>query len=457
MNQLTQQTLRTEIQWLRKHPVDFIRHYGCTDHPLRGILRFPPFPYLQRLIQSFTTHPRLLVLKSRQVCATWSICGYLLHQALFREGGDLLVLSKEHRSAMELLSRVCAMSQRLPQWMQTTVRSKRSELIFPHRRSRILTLPATAEAVRFFTPTLLVWDEMAFTPNADEIWSAISPALDRNARFIGISTPNGSYNRFGKMAGAPETYGFALHRIHYSDRPDRGLHWQNQQKQEVSAAQWRREYELSLEEASGQRVIESFQPNKHVVSEPPSVEGVHSAFKRYRSMDFGYRSPVVLWIAEVSPESFVVFDEWTGTNATREDMLLALRQIDSRWNLTENDFTWSSCDPAGLQYNDSGLPIVDYLSGAGVKLIQKRTLVEDGLDLLRLMFARADGSSQLRISPVCKRLIDDLSSYCYDERTGKPEKGSFDHSVDALRYFVVNRHHLTASQRQSRVCGIQRM
>ncbi|MCX7834641.1 MAG: hypothetical protein N2450_01065 [bacterium] len=447
--------IRNEIQSLSNQALDFIQNYCFTDHPTRGVLRFPPFPYLHRLITAMDTHPRLLVLKSRQVCATWAAASWVLYRSLFHWKSEILLLSKEHRSAMELLQRIRNLAWRLPLWFNLKVHATKNQLTFPNSGSRILTLPATAEAIRFFAPTIVLWDEMAFTENADEIWSAISPSLDRQAQFIGISTPNGKHNLFGKMVTDPKRFGFALQRIHFSERPDRGEEWQTLQKRELSEAQWRREYELSLEEVHGQRVIEAFSPQQHVLPYPVSIEMVHTARRRFRSIDFGYRSPVVLWIAEITPSQFVVFEEWIGSNATRDDLLLAIRMMDGKWLLTEQQFTWSSCDPAGLQQNDSGIPMIDFLSGAGIKLMQRRSLLEDGLDWLRMMFARADGTIQLRISPQCSRLINDLSSYRYDEHTGKPIKGSYDHTVDALRYFAVNIQQKPPTHYQGRVSGIK--
>lgn len=447
--------IQIELATLKQYPHLFIQNYCFTDHPTVGVLRFPPYPYLERLIHSFEKVNRLLVLKSRQVCATWCAAGWLLYRSLFYTGSEILILSKEHRSAMELLLRIRNLVYRLPPWFQAKAQITKNQLLFPSFRSRILTLPATGEAVRFFAPTILLWDEMAFTENAEEIWSAISPALDRNAKFIGISTPNGKQNIFGRIASDPTKYGFTIHRIHYSERPDRGEHWKQKQMRELSSAQWQREYELSLDSVQGQRVIDSFSPSVHVLPKELDFNTVHNAKRRFRSIDFGYRTPVILWIAEIRPSQYVVFDEWIGSNATRDDLLLAMRIVDGKWQLTEQHFSWSSCDPAGLQQNDSGIPVIDFLAGAGIKLMQRRSLMEDGLDVLRLLFEKADKSRQIAIAPNCQRLISDLANYCYDEKSGKPKKGIYDHTVDALRYFAVNIQGSTPTHHLSKVSGLK--
>ncbi len=58
-----------------------------------------------------------------------------------------------------------------------------------------------------------------------------------------------------------------------------------------------------------------------------------------------------------------------------------------------------------------------------------------------------DGKSSLVISPNCPRLIEALQCYHYPDAPGaagseQPFKdGVYDHPIDALRYFFVNRRH----------------
>ncbi len=388
--------------------------------------------------------------------ASWTLAAWLLHRALFHFPGDYLLISKEERSAEELLMRVRHLVIRLPKWMHIQWRATRRELRFPDKQSRIFTLPATPEAVRLFTPTAVVWDEMAFTHNAEQMWTALSPALDSSARFIGISTPNGRFSLFGRLVQDAGKYGFALHEIHYTARPDRGENWRKEKRKELSDAEWRREYELSLEESNGLRVIESFTPAIHVLPQSLTLSEIKNSVRLFRAIDFGYRTPALLWIAEISDKKYVVFDEWVGDNVSREVLFEAICAGNAKWEIKEEDFQWTACDPAGAQQSDAGIPMVDYLSGLGVKLLFRKSRIEDGLDLLRVLFRTADGKSRLFITSNCTRLRLDLESYTYDERTGKPVKGIHDHTVDALRYFVVCNIAPEPVRHSSRIAGTKR-
>ncbi len=367
-----------------------------------------------------------------------------------------MILSKEERSAEELLLRIRHLIARLPRWMGIRCAIKRREIVFAKIGSRIFTLPAVPEAVRLYTPTVVVWDEMAFTREAERIWEALSPALDSSARFVGISTPNGRFTTFGRLVQKPDQFGFSLHRIHYRERPDRGDAWRTEKQKELSESEWRREYELSLEEINGLRVIEEFVPSVHIESAPLSKKDVLQSPRLFRSIDYGYRTPVVLWIAERADNRLTVFDEWIGDNATRDDLLAAIRAIDRKWGISDRNIEWTACDPAGAQHGDTGIPVVDFLAGAGIRLMFRKSRIEDGLDIVRTYFRRADGGSVLKVSPLCTKLILDLESYTYDERTGKPIKGNYDHTIDALRYFCLSYMVPTPAKRKVRVAGSKR-
>ncbi|MDK9700056.1 MAG: hypothetical protein OEM52_07925 [bacterium] len=416
----------------------------------------PRVPYLARLFAALDAEPRLLVLKSRQVLASWTVAGWLLHRALYHGPAECMILSKEQRSAEELLRRIAKLIAHLPQWMAVRMEMSRKQLYLPKVRSRIFTLPTVPEAVRLYTPTIVVWDEMAFTRDAERLWEALSPALDSSARFVGIITPNGRFCLFGRLVEQASQTGFAVHRIHYRERADRGETWKREKMRELSDAEWRREYELSLEENNGLRVIESFSATVHLLQKALSKADIARAKRKFRAIDYGYRTPVVLWLAEVAPEEIVVFDEWIGDNATRDELLLTIQERDKKWNLKEKDFAWTACDPAGAQASDTGVPIVDFLNGSGIKLVYRKSRIEDGLDLLRMLFRSADGTVRMKLSPSCQRLIIDLESYAYDERTGKPIKGIHDHSVDALRYFALAYHAPSPATIRSRVAGSAR-
>ena len=108
--------------------------------------------------------------------------------------------------------------------------------------------------------------------------------------------------------------------------------------------------------------------------------------------------------------------------------------------------TATFCDPSGAGVNDvTGTSAVRELRGLGILTKYRRSGVLEGIELIRRAIRAGDGKSRLIISPKCVRLIEALRCYHYPDghcRNGgeMPLKdGVYDHAIDALRYYFVNK------------------
>ena len=74
------------------------------------------------------------------------------------------------------------------------------------------------------SPSGVFWDEMAFTPYSEGIWTAVKPAIDSGGSFIGVSTPNGTDNVFYHLY-QDKSNRFGRLKVHWKDHPLRGEEW----------------------------------------------------------------------------------------------------------------------------------------------------------------------------------------------------------------------------------------
>ena len=107
------------------------------------------------------------------------------------------------------------------------------------------------------------------------------------------------------------------------------------------------------------------------------------------------------------------------------------------------------CDPAGRNRNDqTGYSDIDVFRGLGIPctytLAPWARKVANGINLMRGYLQPAAGRSRFVISSTCKETIKELESYrnrkingVYVDDPIKPQ--DCDHTMDALRYFFVNR------------------
>ena len=107
-------------------------------------------------------------------------------------------------------------------------------------------------------------------------------------------------------------------------------------------------------------------------------------------------------------------------------------------------------DPAGYQVQSSvgmgSAHLFRKMTGMSVRTMRDKTSrsIASGINHVRSFILSADGSRRLHISNKCVGLIEDLESYRYPDDEGKSLKelplkdGYHDHSMDALRYLLVN-------------------
>ena len=430
------------------NPWHFFTEYVYTQDPKRGVCRYPDYDYLREFLRVMREQRMLLVPKSRQMMVTWSVVAYMLWLALFQRSGDYIFISRNERCAEELLDRARFILDHLPPWMQPKrVTNSSEEIAFAKIGSRILSLPASPNGPRMYSPTAVFWDEMAFTPFDEQIWTALKPALDSGGQFIGVSSSGGAMNLFARMAtpiprlppsdgGRRQEGGIYIHRIHYSVHPERNNDdWKRNAQSGLSLTKWEQEQEISFDSVDD-LVYNEFTPQLHVLECPPQP---NPEFRLYRAIDFGYRHPYVLWIMIDQEGHVIPFDEWVGKDRTTEEMLQAIHAIDLSHGLREMDMEWTACDPAGAAVQDAGISPVDILRTRGIKLKYRSSKISPGIECVKQALRDARGRTTLYISPRCPQLIADFRRYKWDVRRDEPLKdGLSDHSMDALRYFFVN-------------------
>ncbi|MCX6640261.1 MAG: hypothetical protein NTW14_07225 [bacterium] len=412
-----------------------VRHLKTLD-PMLGEAVYPDWPHLRGLSGALLESRLVLVVKSRQMMATWTALGLLLHRAIFGNPGVILLLSKNERSARELLDRLRFLIAGLPDHFRLRVGTNSAEeLEFDLRGVRILSLPASPDAPRMHSPAGVIWDEMAFTPHSEEIWAALKPALDSGGFFWGISSSGGPGNLFSRLAKDGAAYGLKTHWLHYSEHPYRGLEWVEEARKGLTTQKWAREYEISFE-AAEDRVYPEFQQRTNVLLEPYCYQQELSV---YRSVDFGFYHPVALWLQRTVDDRIIVFDEWIGDRATVQDLIDAIRRKDAAHGFTESAAEWTSCDPAGHSPGESGVSPIERLKRAGVKVKARASRIEEGIDLVREALREREGVPGLLVSPTAARVIDDFHGYrLREDGLGAEKDNVHDHTMDALRYFIVN-------------------
>ncbi len=153
-------------------------------------------------------------------------------------------------------------------------------------------------------------------------------------------------------------------------------------------------------------------------------------------MDFGFANPFVcLWIVSYANGVTHVVDEYVQEARMLHEHLAV---IESReWPRAKI----IASDPAGNGRNDQTAESnINFLKRRGYTVRARGSRIVDGIEMIRLALKPAAGEPTLFISDKCQHLIKAMEAYHYPAGGGElPVKDGWDHCVDALRYYFVNR------------------
>lgn len=277
--------LRREALWRRacRDPHWVARNFWYIKHPKGSRLLDLRDAQDEALTRWAIKRENSITLKARQIGWSTLVAYLAFWDAFFHPEQEILFLSRGEREAQQLLAKVAYGLHRLPPWLRERgpdiVTDNLQKLSFSNDSS-ILSLPSASNPARGFTGTLVVVDEWAFLPNAEEAWAAIEPVADVGGQIICLSTANGSGNFFHEMWQRAEDGNSVFKPMFFGwdAVPERDIEWYETKKREMLPWQLHQEYPSNPREAfikSGMMVFSPDVLDRQAANvEPPSVRGM---------------------------------------------------------------------------------------------------------------------------------------------------------------------------------------
>lgn len=157
------------------------------------------FPDQEHLINDYDNYEENIALKYRQagvstVTAAWA--SKKLVTAQKKKPEKILIIANKLDTSMEFANKVRSFVDQWPDWLGVKFSNeKNSQRHFKLTNGCEVKAVATSkDALRGYTPTILIFDEAAFIEADDDFWSACMASLSTGGKVIVISTPNG-YDR----------------------------------------------------------------------------------------------------------------------------------------------------------------------------------------------------------------------------------------------------------------------
>ena len=228
----------TQIIRCYKDPEYFISEFCKLKDQVEGA----PMPFKlwesQKIqLKVWVENDHSITLKSRQIGISWLAAAFALWCLMFKRMFTAKVISKKEEAAIGFLDKVKFFYDNLPELFQQyfPLHNKPTNLTFilsdpkNGRKGSMMTAESSnPQAGRCDTLNLLIFDEAAFMPDANSIWTAAEPTLTRTkGKSITISTANGYGNFFQTKWEFAEKgiNGLAYNFISWQGDPSRTQKW----------------------------------------------------------------------------------------------------------------------------------------------------------------------------------------------------------------------------------------
>jgi hypothetical protein len=154
------------------------------------------FPDQLQLIQDYEDYNENITKKYRQAGVTTVTAAWLskkLQLAKPENPERVLIIANKKDTAVEMANKIRNFLDQWPEWLNVGFSpDKNSESRFRlNNGSEVKAVATSADALRGFTPTVLVFDEAAYIEAGEDFWAASMASLSTGGKIILISTPNG--------------------------------------------------------------------------------------------------------------------------------------------------------------------------------------------------------------------------------------------------------------------------
>jgi len=414
--------------------------------------KFPAYelPYVKKFAHAFLNEPRTVIVKSRQIMASWTFCIFGLWDILFHGARWGAFVSKKGGDSRKLIERMKFIYEQLPDWKPEV-----SFVLFPEpkvtcleTKSVVYSFPQGSDQLRSMTFSWVYTDEFSFQDQQEKSWRAIKPSIDGGGRFIACSTPNGSGNLFYHFCKDPE---FHKIEVHYSENKYKDDKWEKEARKGVRQKDWEQEQELNFLATNENTIFGDFNYQFHVKnqkynSDKPLLVG----------HDFGYNRPGVVW-CQYYDGVFRILKSHLGFKTTLDAFYKEVFKLENDYFDSPN-MVFDYCDSAGKQPNkQTGQTDIQALN----KLLEKKNRflrfktcvnLEDDFNLVRDFMTKIQkGEMCFQIDPCNFNIVEgfrggmhyhgDVQRICGCTEANEffeKEKEYYKHLNDCIRYIIVN-------------------
>jgi hypothetical protein len=195
--------MNTKIEQLKEYakiikdaPYALKTYLTTFDNTQKTFVPLELFPDQEQLIVDYENFNENITRKYRQAGVTTVTAAWIskrLQTAKPENPERVLIIANKRDTAIEMANKIRAFLVQWPEWMNVGFHpDKNSESRFKlNNGCEVKAVATSKDALRGYTPTVLIFDEAAYIEAGEDFWAASMASLSTGGKIILISTPNG--------------------------------------------------------------------------------------------------------------------------------------------------------------------------------------------------------------------------------------------------------------------------
>ena len=191
-----EQLLLETARCIKNTPYALKTYLHTYDNTQSKYVPLELFPDQVRLIQDYDSYNENIALKYRQAGVSTVTAAWVSKRLVFANKNKpekILIIANKLDTAVEMANKVREFTEQWPKWVNVGFSPEKNAArhFKLTNKCEVKAVATSKDALRGYTPTILIFDEAAYIDADDDFWAACMASLSTGGKVIVISTPNG--------------------------------------------------------------------------------------------------------------------------------------------------------------------------------------------------------------------------------------------------------------------------
>lgn len=196
MNITREQALIEYAKCIKSTPYALRTYLQTYDNTVKKFVPLDLFSDQVKLVEDYENHEENIALKYRQAGVSTVTAAWASKKIAFAKKETpekILIIANKLDTSVEFANKIKQFTEQWPSWMKIEFAAEKNAARHWKLTNgcEVKAVATSNDALRGYTPTVLIFDEAAYIEAGDDFWAACMASLSTGGKVIVISTPNG--------------------------------------------------------------------------------------------------------------------------------------------------------------------------------------------------------------------------------------------------------------------------